>query len=124
MACSLFARDDNLNVSGLSELYFLSCIFYGDQLVPGSFLARQLHSAAVSTKGRIVIDGIVTTIARFLRVECNFQDRVFRSEKLDQAAFEIMNLCKVEAGRLCWIYPGDRLLPLPNVDRTTLIHRR
>ena len=38
-------------------------------------------------------------------------------------AFEIMNFCKVEAGRLCWIYPRDWRLPLPNVDRTTLLHR-
>jgi len=27
-----------------------------------------------------------------------------------------MNFCKVDGGRLCWIYPGDQLLPLPNVD--------
>ena len=122
LACSLFARDDNLNVSGLSELYFLSCILDGDQLVPGSFLARQLHSAAVSTKGRIVIDGIVTTIARFLGVDPNAEDRVSESEWLDQAAFEIMNFSKAEAGRLCWIYPEDRLVPVFNVDQTTLLH--
>ena len=92
------------------------------QLDPGSFLARQLHSAAVSTKGRIVIDGIITIIAKFLGAEPNPEDRVSGSERLDQADFEIMNFCKVEAGRLCWIYPGDRLLPLPNVDRTTILH--
>jgi len=43
--------------------------------------------------------------------------------QLNQAGFKIMNFCKVEAGRLCWIYPGDWLLPLPNVDHTTLLHR-
>ena len=48
----------------------------GDQLEPGSFLARQLDSAAVSTKGRIVVGGIITTIARFLGVEPNPEDRV------------------------------------------------
>jgi len=48
----------------------------GDQLDPGSFLARQLHSAIVSTKGRIVIGGIITTIARFLGVEPNPEDKV------------------------------------------------
>jgi len=73
----------------------------GDQLDSGSFLARQLHSAAVSTIGRIVIGGIITTIARFLGVEPNPEDRVSGSERLDQAAFEIMNFYKVEAGRLC-----------------------
>ena len=29
LACSLFARDDNLNVSKLFELYFLSCMLDG-----------------------------------------------------------------------------------------------
>jgi len=65
----------------------------------------------------------VTTFARFLGVEPNPEDRVSRSEWLDQATFEIMNFSKVEAGRLCWIYTRARLLPLPNVDRITLIHR-
>ena len=112
-----------MNVSRLSELYFLSYMLDGVQLDPGSFLARQLHNATISTKGRIVIGGIVTTIVRFLGVEPNTKDRVSGSEHLDQAAFEIINFCKVEAGRLCWIYLGDWLLSLPNVDRTTLLHR-
>jgi len=68
LTCSTFAQDDSLNVSRLSELYFLSCMLDGVQLDPDSFLARQLHSAAVSTNGRIVIGGIVTTTARFLGV--------------------------------------------------------
>jgi len=34
-----------------------------------------------------------------------------------------MNFYKVEAERLCWIYLGDQLFPLPNVDRTTLLHQ-
>ena len=46
-------------------------------LDPGSFLAKQLHSTAISTKGSIVIGGIVTTIARFLGVEPNPKDRVY-----------------------------------------------
>jgi len=71
----------------------------GVQLDPGSFLARQLHSAAGSIKGRIVIGGIVTTIARLLGVESNPDDRVFGSERLDQTAFEIMNLYKADARR-------------------------
>jgi len=95
----------------------------GVQLDPGSFLARQLHSAVVSTNGKIVVGEIVTIIARLLGVELNHEDRVFRSERLDQAAFEIMNFYKFEASRLCWIYPRDQLFPLPNVDRTTLLHR-
>ena len=107
LACSLFARDNSLNVPRLSELYFLSCMLDGVQLDPGSFLARQLHSVAVSTKGRIVIGGIVTTIARFLDIEPNPEDRISGSERLNQAAFEIMNFCKVETRRLCWIYPRD-----------------
>jgi len=100
----------------------MSCMVDGVQLNPGSFLARQFHSATVSTKCRMVIGGIITTIARFLGVEAYLVDRVSGSEWLDQAAFEIMNFCKVEAHRLCWIYPRDGLLPLPNVDRPTLHH--
>jgi len=65
----------------------------------------------------------VTTIAIFLGVEPNPEDRVSRFEWLDQATFETMNFCKVQAGQLCWIYPGDQLLPHPNVDRTTLLYR-
>jgi len=42
----------------------------------------------------------VTTIARFLDIEPNPEDRVFGSEQLDQAAFEIMNFYKIEAGYL------------------------
>ena len=41
-------------------------------------------------------------------------------ELVDQAAFELMGFCRVEVGRLCWIYPGGRLMPLPNIERTTL----
>ena len=36
--------------------------------------------------------------------------------------FELMGFCRVEAGRLCWIYPGGRLMPLPNIERTNLRH--
>jgi len=83
----------------------------------------QFHGASISTKSMIVIGGIITNIARFLGVESNPEDRVFRSERLDQVTFEIMNFCKVEAAYLCWIYLGDRLFLLSNVDRTTLFHR-
>jgi len=82
-----------------------------------------LHSAVVSTKCGIVIGEIITTVARFLGVKPNPEDRVSESERLDQAIFEIMNFCKVKAECLCWIYPGDRLLPLPNIDRTAFFHR-
>ena len=71
LACSLFARDNNLNIPRHFELYFISCMLDGVQLDLGFFLARQLHSANVSTKGKIVIDGIITTIARFFGVEPN-----------------------------------------------------
>jgi len=45
-----------------------------------AFLAKQLYSAAIGTKGRIVIGWIVTTIARFLGIESNPEDRVSGSE--------------------------------------------
>ena len=95
MACFLFAEDDCLNALRLSELYLLSCMLDGVQLDLGSFLARQLHSATATTKGRIVIGGIVTTSARFLGVEPNLKDKVSRFGRLDQAAFEIMNFVKL-----------------------------
>jgi len=123
LTCCFFAWDDSLNVSRLSELFFLSCILNGVQLDPGAFLARQLYSVAISTKGRIVISSIITTIARFLGVEPNLEDQVSWSEQLNQATFELMNFCKVGAGRLYWIYSGDRLLPLPNINQTTLLHQ-
>ena len=50
----------------------LGCV----QLDPCSFLVRQLYSATVSIKGRKLIGGIVTTIARFLDVDPNPEDRV------------------------------------------------
>jgi len=92
------------------------------RLTLGHFLARQLHNAIVSTKGRIAIGSIVTTIARFLGVEPNPEHSVFGFEQLDQAAFKKMNFCKVEAGCLCSIYPRDRRLLFPNVERATLLH--
>ena len=84
----------------------MSCMLDGAQLDLGSFLARQLHSAAIN-KSRIVIGGMITTITRFLGVESNPEDRVSGSDQLDQVAFEVINFCKVEVGRLCLIYPGD-----------------
>jgi len=59
----------------------------------GSFLARQFYSTATSTKGRIVIAGIITSIASFLGIEPNPNDRVSGSEQLDKAAFELMGFC-------------------------------
>jgi len=101
LACCFFAWDDSLNVPSLSKLYFLSCMLDSVKLDPSSFLDRQLHSSTVSTKGRIVIGRIVTTITRFFAIEPTPEDRFFGSKRLDQATFEIMNFCKVEAGRLC-----------------------
>jgi len=71
-----------LNIPRLFELYFLSCIFDGVQTNPKAFLARQLCSDGVSTKGRIVIGGIISTIARFLGIEPNPEDRVLDSSSL------------------------------------------
>jgi len=117
LACWFFAWDDSLNVLRLSELYFLSYMLDGVQIDPGSFFARQLCSPVVSTKGRIVIGGI----DYYWGIKPKPEDRVSESEGLDQAAFEFMNFCKVEAGRLRWIYPMDWFLLLSNVDRTTYL---
>ena len=113
MTLGIFARDDSDNVPPLSKMYFLSCMLQGDRIDPRSFLARQLYSAATSTKGPIVIRGIIISITRFLGIEPNPNDRVRGSERLDKAAFELMRFCQVEAGRLCWIYPGVGLCLFP-----------
>jgi len=81
----------------------MSCMLDGVQLDPGVLLASKLYGIAFSTKGRIVISGIVTSITRVLGVEHNPEDRVFDSEWLDQPAFEIMDFCKAEPRHLCWI---------------------
>jgi len=85
-------------------------------------LARQLHSVVISTKCRIVIGGIATTIPRFFAVGPNPESRVSGSEPLDQATFKLMNFYKLEPGCLRWISLEDRLLLLPNFNRTTLLH--
>ena len=64
-------------------------------------MARQLYRVTVSTKGKIVIGGIIITIARLFGVEPNPVDKVYGFEWLDQTAFELMNCCKVETGCLC-----------------------
>jgi len=71
---------------------------------PGAFFARQLYSVATSTKGRIVIGGFVTPIARFFNVIPDDNDWVSGFERLDKSSFKLMSFCKVKAGRLCWIY--------------------
>ena len=83
-------RDDSVNVPRLSEMYFLSCMLEGESLDPGSFLAYQLYSVATSIKGRIVIRGIITSIARILGIGPNPNDRVRGSKRLDKAAFELI----------------------------------
>jgi len=65
LATGLFVRDDSVSVPRLSKLYFLSCMPHGERLDPGSFLARQLYSAATSTKGRIVIRGLLHQFHNF-----------------------------------------------------------
>jgi len=62
----------------------------GEHLDAGSFFARKLYNAATSTKGRIVVGGIITSITRFLGIEPNPNDRVSGCERLDKAAFELM----------------------------------
>jgi len=85
----------------------------GDSIDPGAFLACQLYRAAVSTKGKIVIGGRITSIVRFLGIESNSEDRVSESEWLDKASFVLMSFCKIETGRMCWIYLRDDLCRLP-----------
>jgi len=93
MVLGIFARDNSVNVPRLSEMYFLSCMFQGNRIDSESFLTRQLYSAATSTKDRIVIGGIITSITRFLGIEPNPNNRVYGSKRLDKAAFKWMDFC-------------------------------
>ena len=102
----------------------LVCLNYKDDWIdPGSFLVNQLYSAATSSEHRIVIEGLITLIARLVGVEPNPDDKAAGSKRLNLAAFEQMKFCKVDGGRICQIYPGNQLIHLLNVDRTTLLNR-
>ena len=113
IALDIFARDESVNLPRLFEMYFLSCVLQGDRIDPRSHLERQLYSATTSTKKRIVIRGIITSIIRFLGIELNPDDRVRGFQQLDKAAFGLMGFCQVEASRLCWIYPGGHFCLFP-----------
>jgi len=78
----------------------------GVRIDPEAFFARQLYSAANSIKGWIVVGGFITTIACFFNI----------IQKIMIEYLELMSFCKVKASRLCWIYFGGRLMPLPNVE--------
>ena len=34
-----------------------------------------------------------------------------------------MKFCKVDSGHVCWIYPYNWLMPLPDVDRTSFLNQ-
>jgi len=123
LAYDLFAREDSLNVSHLSKLYFLYSMLRGDRRNPSSFLISQLHGAATSSAQRIVIRDLITPIARFVRIQPTLDDKVPSSEWLNFAAFEQMKFYTVEVVRVCWIYPMNHLMPLPNVDHATLLNQ-
>jgi len=47
-------------------------------------------------------------------------DRVCGFERLDKASFALMSFRKVEAGKLCSIFPRGKAYASSNVERTTL----
>jgi len=108
LAFGLFAWKDSLNVPHLFELYFLHSMLQWIYMDPISFLANQLLNASTISAKRIVLAGFIIPMAR--------------PKRLALAAFEQMKFFTVDGGRTCWIYPGNRLLHLPNVDRTTLLN--
>jgi len=67
----------------------------GVRLDLGAFFARQSHSAATSTKGRIVVWGFVTTISCSLNVIPDDDDQVPESKHLDKASFELKSFVKL-----------------------------
>ena len=123
LACGLFTWEDSLNVSRQSKFYFLYGMFQDDQIDPGSLLVNQLHSATTRSKHSIMIRGLITPIAWSVGRELNPNHRIPGYELLNLVAFEYMKFYMVEAGSVCWIYLGNRLMPLPSVDRTTLLNR-
>ena len=94
----------------------------GDHIDLGSFLVNQLYSAATSSIHTIVIRGLITPIASLLGVEPNHDDRVADSEWLNLAAFKQIKFCRADVRRICWIYPRNCLMPLPNVNCTSLLN--
>ena len=94
-----------------------------DRIDPRSLLAYKLYIAATSTAGRIVIGGLITTIAKCLDVEPDPKDRVSGSKRLDKATFEQIKFLKLEAGRLWWIYPWNRLCSFPMLSRPSYLTR-
>ena len=95
----------------LSELYFLYHMLEGDRIDPRSFLVNLSYSVATSSAHRIVIRGLITPITRLVAAESNLDDRVIGSKVLNLAAFEQIKFCKVDGGRICWIYHRNRLMP-------------
>ena len=93
----------------------------GTPISPGSFFANQLLSAADNSTKMIVIGGLITPIARSIGIEPNPDYNVSGSEKMALRAFDQMKFCVMEEGRICCICTRKRLLPLPNVNRTTLL---
>ena len=71
----------------------------------------------------IVIGGLITPIATLVSVESNPNDRVLGSEQLNMVAFEQLKLYKVDGRCICRVHPGNQLMLLPNVDRTSLMNQ-
>jgi len=82
LSFGVFIEDDRLNVPRLSEQYFMSSMVNGDWIHPGSFVVHQLYSATTSTTGRVVIGGLITSIAYPLGVKHNLEDRLLDQSSL------------------------------------------
>ena len=85
----------------LFELYFLYSMLEGDRIDHGSFLVNQLYSAATNSAHKIIIGGLITSIAGLVGVELNPDDRVAGLEWLNLAAFKQMKFYKVDGGHIC-----------------------
>jgi len=92
----------------------------GNRLDMVTFFSSQLYSATISTLGRIIIGGLITPSARLVTVDSTLEERVIGYERLKMDAFEQMKVCKVGVGQVRWIYSENHLIPLPNVECTTL----
>ena len=59
---------------------------------------------------------------RSVGINPNVYDRVLGSKRLKLATSELMKFGKIEGGQVCWTYPGNCLMPLPNVEHNILLN--
>lgn len=124
LACGFFGRDDSINVPRKAELWVLSDMLDGNRNIDiGAFLANHFRKVGTTNlRSRIAIGGLITPIALHFgfNPDEHLDDRVSGSKFLDLSALESMRMVLPSSGRFKWIYPNEKTLDLPCVERTSL----